>query len=240
MNRTLWKFDIIRVAALWLPAAAIVLYFVLSETAPLAGWSFNIDASAAALGAVTGWRLFSGSAAVKGYLFTRGVSRSRIFWNRWLLGLTGVAGITGIAWILIVCGARAGWHRWMNDYDAVYYPMIQMFEVRCLPALFGSAATAFCLTTFVVVLRSLALTRRGASAWTALRSTRDVVALGLAILATWYCAALLVEGDDSGIYFPAALAVIQSSLCQWAYLVICPLLATWGAAHAWRNLEIPA
>jgi hypothetical protein len=240
MNRTLWKFDALRIAGLWLPAAAAVLYFVLSEIAPLESWSFSIDASAAALGVVTGWRLFSGSAAVRGYLFTRGLSRSRIFWNRWFLGMFGIAFVTVAAWLMIACGARAAWHHGMGEYGAAYYPMIQMFELRCLPALVGTAATAFCLTTFVVVGRSLAITRRSASAWTALRSTRDVIALGLGAMATWYALQFLISDGDWGASLPMYLAVCRSPFCQMAYLVVCPALATWGAAHAWRYLEVPA
>jgi hypothetical protein len=240
MNRTLWKFDGLRIAALWLPAAAAVLYFVLSETAPLGEWSFNIEASAAVLGAVTAWRLYSGSAAVRCYLFTRGLSRSRIFWNRWALGMSGTIFVTGLAWLLIICGARATWHRAWGDYDAAYYPMIQFFELRCLPALFGAAATAFCLTAFVVVGRALAITRRSASAWTALRSTRDVIALGMGAMATWYAIEFLISGDDWATAIPAYLTICQSPLCQIVYLVLCPALATWGAAHAWRHLEIAA
>lgn len=240
MNLTLLKFDVLRVAPYWLACAGAVLLAVLTEQAPLSTWGGWIAPAGAVLGIVSGWRLFADPPSTRAYLFTRGLSRSRIFWNRWLLGFAGIVLVTGLATATIVLGARDVCHRALGYEDAIYYPMIRRFELRCLPALFGMAALGYGVTIFAVVWRSLVTSKRGSSLGSAVRRMRDFAALSLSVLATL----LIVEylADDIGIeklVWPF-VSIWSSPAWQLAYLTICPLLMTVAAAHAWKHQEIPA
>ena len=154
MNLTLWKFDALRLMPLWMLCAAAVLLAVVTETAPLGAWAGWIPWAGALMGIASGWRLFADARATRAYLFTRGLSRSRIFWNRWLLGLVGLALATGLAAAAIGLGARDLCHRALGYEDAIYYPMIRMFEFRRLPALFGTEVFSYCLTIFAEIGRA--------------------------------------------------------------------------------------
>ena len=240
MNLTLWKFDALRLMPLWMLCAAAVLLAVVTETAPLGAWAGWVPWAGAVLGIASGWRLFADAPATRAYLFTRGLSRSRIFWNRWLLGLVGLALATGLAAAAIGLGARDLCHRALGYEDAIYYPMIRMFEFRCLPALFGTEVFAYCLTIFAVVWRARVTSKRSSSLGGALRRTRDFAALGLGALAMWVAVQYVVEVAIPETGAPLVERLWGSPACQFMYLVLWPLVATWAAAHAWRHQEIPA
>jgi hypothetical protein len=239
MNWTLWKFDLIRLVGLWLPATVIVLLFVLAANAPLDTTTMPIIGSAALLGIVSGWLLFADPPSIQVYLFTRGLSRQRIFWNRWCLGMAGIVLVTALAAVLIGGGTRAEWHRRWEFADAMFFPLIQRFEWRCLLTLFSSATLAFCLSAFATVRGCLTQDRRGLIIGFTVRRAVDAVGL---VLAAWVMLAAIDSeftlGQDSGV---ASYDLFwQTSSLPLLYLVVAPALATWGAAYGYRRMELPA
>lgn len=240
MNWTLWKFDLIRLVGLWLPAALIVFLFVLTEKAPIDGSTWSITGSAALLGSVSGWLLFADPPSTQVYLFTRGLSRERIFWNRWCLGMAGIVLVTGAAGVLIGGGLRAEWHRRWDFADAIFFPLIQRFEWRCLPMLFASATLAFCLSAFATVRRCLAQNRRGSIVGFAVRRAVDAVGLAFAGFIMLGAIAQLGFTSNDDVRVASYQACWQASNLPLVFLLIAPVVATWGAAYGYRRMELSA
>lgn len=238
MNLTLLKFDIFRVFVWWLPCVCSVWLLVLFEPVPLGRWDVWVILSAAVLGAISAWRLFTDPHGTRTYIFTRGLSRGRLFWNRWGLGISGLLFVALGAVVLTASDARGAMSRWQQSPNALYYPMIRPFEIAIVPTLLGVAVLAYCATAFLVIRGGLEIPR-SPSVWRGIwRSVGASFAVALIILAFVVATEVVVDDDGTPILFRISPVLFRPGMMRTLYLTLCPALATWGAAHAYRNLEV--
>ncbi|MCY2962302.1 MAG: hypothetical protein NT069_01390 [Planctomycetota bacterium] len=240
MRFALLKYDLCRVLGWWIPAALVVWLIVLFDTAPLPVTESWLLVVAQLLGLATAWPLFSESSSTLCYVFTRGMTRSRIFWSRWLLGMAFLGFMTATAWALIALGPRAHMHRVFEFDDAVFFPMVRDFESSCVVEILKLSAVVYCLTAFVLTLRKLLSPRRTSSLWGGLRTARDMAILTLAFLVIWTISQSLESSPFVARVAPA-YALFEKAFWYWnPFFWLAAALCTWSAAHIYRHLEIPA
>lgn len=240
MQLALLKYDLIRTLGWWIPTALVVWLLVLTTTAPIPNQDSWVLYLSPLAGLTTAWPLFSESSATLAYIMTRGVSRTRLFWHRWLLGICFLAVVAAVALALIALGPRWALHRAFEYNDAAFFPMIRADESQSFFELFQWSVPVFCLTSFLQVLRALLLPQRHSSLWRALRAAADFAVLLLGLYAT-VMVLMMLESSPYVARVAPAYALFQQAFDHGRlYLGLCALLATGCAAHIYRHIEIPA
>jgi hypothetical protein len=226
LNFVLWHYDARRALPVWGAALALLSFLTLLPEGPLTGgdthWQFAWPGGLA--GILIAWRLFADTGHTQAYVFSRGLSRSQLFWNRWLLGMTLLALQAGTVWLVLVSGIRSGWRQLLDGADAPVYPLVAPYETVVIPSLGIASMLAFAVATLLMALRGLQNPSRVASSGGAL--VWFLFDLPLVLLVTLYGQSVFVS--------PVALSTGGSFAIGLGAIVPCTL-AAW---HGFRNWEV--
>ncbi|HEY3966206.1 MAG TPA: hypothetical protein VGM05_16725 [Planctomycetaceae bacterium] len=228
MNFVLWRYDARRAVSIWTSCLAVVSALALLIDGPLTDNDLTWIWQFAGLGAGTliAWRMFADTGGTQAYVFSRGFSRSQLFWNRWILGMSLVAVLVFWMWLILAGGLRSGWRQWAGFGDAGLYPLIAPYEAIIVPTFAATAWGSFAVTTLLVVLRGIqrpgrVVGGRGTLGWWML----DVP---LCVAASVAVVGLLTETTLGPGWMITAWAAVSAPLTT---------LAAW---HGYRHLEVSA
>lgn len=171
-NLVLWRYDVRRALPFWGTSLVCLAILTLLPEGPLSlGDADGVFESAGGLlGILLAWRLFADTGHTQAFVFSRGLSRTQLFWDRWMLGMSLIAIHAGVVWLVLVSGLRSAWRQLLDGVDAPVYPLVAPYETVVIPPFWIASTVAFVITTLLITLRGLQKPSRvvssgGALAW---------------------------------------------------------------------------
>lgn len=143
-----------------LPVLAFLLCgltgLILLMPGPLSSSPLSVGQVAGAVaGLLLAIRLMTDTGGTQSFVFSRGVTRRRLFLLRLLTGAAVLTGLSLVMWLMLKLGFRSSLHRLLWMSDAVFYPMSARFETSVVGASLRSGLHAFCLASFYMTWRGL-------------------------------------------------------------------------------------
>lgn len=177
-------------------------------------------------------RLLSDTGKTQAYVYSRGITRRRVFLQRIVLGLGLLILLGGLAGLILVLGFRERVHSLLRMRDVIFYPMAAQFEISIVKPLILSSLGTFGIMVFYMTWRGLCNPSWNATSSGMARLAFEEAPLGFLVLwvALFSFGMEFVSGDqEPSLNFNALVAWI-------------PLIASGGGiALSWvaaRNLEV--
>lgn len=214
MSTEILKIDVRKVLPYYAPFLLLTVGYVLFQRAPLSSEDGKVYLIACLQGIVIAWAIFNDAGGTGAFIFSRPLSRRRLFLTRWAFGIS-LQLLTVIAvFAMIAGGLRSGIQMLMNS---PYQPLVKWYELSVL----GSVALYSILSYQIAMFLKLRLCIVSArpSAWRYLIGTGLVVVLCLQSLNT-----MNVIGFQNHVMV--------------AYAVLVAILGTLASLHCYRHLEI--
>jgi hypothetical protein len=237
MWRAIWRIELRKTVPYYLSMPTVAVLYVLMRQAPLGcddQWPFSV---AIFMGMWLAQRIFRDASGTEAFVFSLPLSRTRLFWYRWTLGV-GMVALTGAAvGVVIATGLRETVQTGL--YDSVWYPMVRWRELGILWPLAAGALFGYQLAAFGALSRPLrAPAEAGGRRGPLVVWIVAIVALGgLATLTTG--ARAFLPGDSAGMEAPQRWELITSPAFI-AYLAVLTVLTTASCLWCYRRLEIEA
>ena len=208
------KIDVRKVCPYYAPFLLLVVGYVLFRKTPLASGDWRANLIACLQGTVIAWRLFNDSGGTGAFIFSRPLSRKRLFLTRWLFGIS-LQLLTIIAvFSLIATGLRSGIQMLMQS---PYQPMVKWYELSVLGPIALFSILGYQVVMFLK-LRGRIVTVRP-STW------RDILGTVLAIV---LCVPILGELFTSS----------EPTHYHLTYVALVTVLGTLASLHCYQHLEI--
>ena len=123
------KVELRKVWVYYTPFLILMVGYILLNERPLANNDSRVAAIAIVQGWVMAWRIFSDPEGTQPFIFSRSLSRRRLFITRWALGISLQLLTVVVVFLVIACGARS----WLQiQMDSPYQPMVKWFELSVL------------------------------------------------------------------------------------------------------------
>ena len=155
MNSAILMYDLRRTLPTLGFVASTLMAFILLLPGPLN----NGVGMHSLIGTLTGLALsasmFTDTTGTAAYVYSRGVTRRKIFALRAVLGYSLVLILGGLEWMAIASGLRGRIHFMLRMQDAIYYPMSNQFETSVVRSYLLSGFVSFGLLTFYMIWRGL-------------------------------------------------------------------------------------
>lgn len=201
----------------------VIVGYVLLLGRPLSRIDYIVAIIAIGQGWVLAWRIFSDPGATRSFLFSRPLSRRRLFFTRWALGLTLQALTIVVLFAVIAFGLRS----WLQVKGySLYHPMVRWFELEVLWPVGLFSLLAYELQMFLK-LRAEILAHRP-NRWVDTLVQGIVGALTALLLLVLFIQSSEIRLNPAGTF---GLLV---------YVVTVTILATAASAHCYRHLEVDA
>lgn len=239
MSIELLKMDARKVLPYYAPVLLLTDGYVLFQETPLAGADWKLNLIACLQGTVIAWVLFNDAAGVGAFVFSRPLSRMRLFLTRWAFGISLQLLTIAVVFLTVAIGLRSGTQMLMNS---PYQPMVKWFELSVL----GSIALYSILSYEIVMFLKLRhrVVSVGPPTW------HDIIWIVL------ICAiiGMILTGLFSNIG-PMAYQMMSWALMtklvlerffaisgpmynHLIYLVLVTIVGTLASLHCYQNLEI--
>ncbi len=129
MSIEILKIDGRKVCPYYAPFLLLTVGYVLFQKTPLSSGDWRVNLIACLQGSVIAWRLFSDSGGVGAFIFSRPLSRKRLFLTRWSFGISLQLLTIMAVFATIATGLRSGVQVLMNS---PYQPMVKWYELSVL------------------------------------------------------------------------------------------------------------
>ena len=214
MSIEMLKIDARKVCPYYAPVLLLTVGYVLFRKTPLSSDDWRVNLIACLHGMVIAWRLFNDSRGTGAFIFSRPLSRKRLFLTRWLFGVSlQLLTITAV-FATIATGLRSELQLLMLS---PYQPIVKWYELSVLGSI-----TLFSILGYEVVM-FLKLRARivsvGPSTW------RDILGTVLTIV---LCVPI------SGGLFTSS----EPTHYQLTYVALVTVLGTLASLHCYQHLEI--
>ena len=239
MSVEMLKMDARRVLPYYAPVLLLTVGYVLIQETPLASADWKLNLIACLQGMVIAWVLFNDAAGTEVFVFSRPLSRVRLFFTRWVFGISFQLLTIAVVFLTVAIGLRSAIQVLMNS---PYQPMVKWYELSIL----GSIALYSILSYEIVMF--LKLRHRVVSVGP--RTWRDFiwivlicVLIGMILtglfsnigpmayqMMSWALMTKLVL-----VSFFAILGPIHNLLI---YVVLVTIVGTLASLHCYQNLEI--
>jgi hypothetical protein len=236
MWQAVWALAVRRTTLWYSVVLLIIAGTVLLSQSPLGGE----DVGLVFLGAVQGWvlafRLFTDPPGVGAFVFSRPLSRRRLFWYRWLIGVGYQALTLLVLVVLLAGGLRQGIQAWM--FHSRWYPMVRWYELSVLLPVGMGSLFSFQASCFVM-LRNWLL---GASKPRRASGFGRAVAVGFLAAASLFGVVVLLGAAAEAVASrggPATLGGFDASVFL-PYLAVLTIMTTLGSLHCYHRLEVEA
>lgn len=212
------KIDARKVLPYYTPFLLIIIGYILLEKKPLAPGdlviSLIVNVAACVQGIVIAWMLFNDSGGTAPFIFSRPLSRKRLFLARWCLGISFQL-ITILAiFVTISTGLRSAIQLLMNS---PYQPMVKWYELNILGSFALYSILGYQVVMFLKLRASVVNTRP--PTW------RDNLGTVLAVV---LCLPFL----------PAVFENSEAIQYQLTYSALVIILGTLGSLHCYQCMEI--
>ena len=216
MSTEILKIDVRKVFPYYAPFLLLSVGYVLFRKTPLGSDDWQVKLVACLQGMVIAWALFNDSAGTGAFIFSRPLSRVRLFLTRWAIGISLQLLTIVTVFVTIAIGLRSGVQVLMNS---PYQPLVKWYELSVLGPIALYSILSYQIAVFFK-LRLCIISVRPRT-WRNLLGTGLVVVLCLQSLNT-----LNVIG------FQDYVMVV--------YAVLVTILGTLASLHCYRHLEIEA
>ena len=155
------KLDLKKTLPTYLLLLLVQIVFILSTRDVLDSSNVFVSVLALAQGWMLALRIFRDVPHTRSFLFSRPWSRTRIFWNRWTLGLT----LQTITVLLIYVILTSGTRTLIFQTQLPYFPMVERFELSILWPIALASVIAFQIIMFLIVWGQLGYNPGSARVW---------------------------------------------------------------------------
>ncbi len=239
MSIEILKMDARKVLPYYAPILLLTVGYVLFQETPLASADWKVNMIACLQGMVIAWVLFNDAAGIGAFVFSRPLSRVRMFLTRWAFGISFQLLTIVVVFLTVASGLRGGIQMLMNS---PYQPMVKWYELSVL----GSIALYSILSYEIVMF--LKLRHRVVSArpptW------RDFIWIVLICVLIGMILIGLFSNIGPIAYQMMSLALMTKLVLarfftisgpihnQLIYVVLVTIVGTLASLHCYQNLEI--
>lgn len=237
MWRAIWQLSSRRVLAWHLPVFLLLCGAVLFVTHPL-----GLDPPMAVLGAVQGWvlayRLFVDPPGAAPFVFSRPFSRTRLFLDRWMIGLL-LQGLTLVVIFAIVAsGLRQAVQ--VHLFRSYWFPMVRWFELSTLGSVGFASLLTYQVACFVLLRRRLrGYRKKSPQKWAGNAAFLALVGLiAISFLVTYVTA--MIRGVPHSYWGPTWADLTPWAVWLLSYTVVLVATTTLAALYCCRHFEVDA
>jgi len=223
MNWQMIKLDLRKVGLGYFMFLAAFLAYVLFFPKPLMVTDPFAMAGGIGLGVFLAWRIFNDSCSTEAFIFSRPVSRSRFFRQRWLLGLF----LQIVMFALIAIVLSTGFRCWIHS-GGPYYPMVKWYELNILQPVAILALPTYSIMVFFLLRFRL---HRKQTKYTFKR--RLALAVPAVILVVLFIPHFLLAG-----FMPIGWIVIKRDWFILFYGILLIVLTTWASRDCFVKMEV--
>ena len=216
MSIEILKIDVRKVLPYYAPFLLVTVGYVLFRKTPLGSDDWVVNSIACLQGMVVAWALFNDDAGTGTFVFSRPLSRARLFLTRWVFGISIQVLTIVVVFVAIAVGLRSGIQMLMNS---PYQPLVKWYELSVLGPIALYSILGYQLVMFLKL--RLCIVSARPSAWRNLIGTWLVVAL---------CLLNLNGAIESGIRTNFMII----------YAALVTILGTLASLHCYQRLEIEA
>ena len=216
MSIEILKIDARKVLPYYVPFLLLTVGYVLFQKTPLGNDDWKVNSIACLQGMVVAWTVFNDAAGTGAFIFSRPLSRKRLFLIRWGFGISLQLLTVVTVFVTIAIGLRSGVQVLMNS---PYQPLVKWYELSVLESIALYSILSYQFGVFLKLrLYVISVRPRG---WRNLLGTGVVVVLCLLSLNTL----------DVFRFRDQVLVV---------YAALVTILGTLASLYCYRNLEIEA
>lgn len=176
-------------------------------------------------------RLLSDTGGSQAYVYSRGLTRRRVFVLRVVLGLALLLAVGVVMWLLITLGLRERWHTQWVSQDYIYYPMSTRYETSIIRPFWVYGGMSFGLMSFYMTWRGLCQASWNGTSAGIYRLMVMEVPVGVVTLSmTMLTATVMVVRSDADDY------QVSGDVLTWLPLGLsaAAIMVSWVSS---RNLE---
>ena len=220
------EIELRKVWVYYAPFLILTVGYILLNEGPLAKNDSRVVVIAIAQGWVVAWRLFNDPGGTQSFIFSRPLSRRRLFMVRWGVGISLQLLTVAIVFLVIASGARS----WLQiQAGSPYQPMVKWFELSVLWPTGLFAILAYEVQVFLK-LRTQTLSNRPDTLLYTLTKWLALALIGFFLLGHVSTGIIHLPGV-SDQFFVRNLLI---------YFTAVTILATIASAHCYRYLEVDA
>jgi hypothetical protein len=217
------RYELRKVSAFYIPALTVLIGYVLLRGRPLTGDDPMVIAIAIGHGWLLAWRIFSDPGNTRPFIFSRPLSRRRLFLIRWISGIILQALSLCAVFALIALGLRS----WLQiELGSLYHPMVRWFELEVLPSIGLFSLLAYEIGMFLKLRSEVSPDRP--------KSRSQGFAIGLTVLFLLLLFMNFALQPSRGPILPARNVFILS------YIAVVSVLATAASARCYNCMEVKA
>ena len=239
MSVEILKMDARRVLPNYAPVLLLTVGYVLFQETPLATADWKLNSIACLQGMVIAWVFFNDAAGTEVFVFSRPLSRVRLFLTRWVFGISFQLLTIAVVFLAVAIGLRSGIQVLMKS---PYQPMVKWYELSIL----GSIALYSILSYEIVMFLKLRhrVVSVGPPTW------RDFIWIVLICLLIGVILTGLFLGVGPIAYQMMSWALMTKLVLmrfftfsgplhnQLIYVVLVTIVGTLASLHCYQNLEI--
>ena len=218
MSTEIIKIDVRKVLPYYIPSLLLIMGFVLFWNKPLTTSDLFLtpilNLIANLQGMLIAWMLFYDSGGISAFIFSRPLSRKRLFLTRWCLGISCQLLTVLVVGVTIATGLRSAVQLLLNS---PYQPMVKWYELSILASFALYSLLGYQVVMFFR-LRASVLTVRPPT-W------RDNLKTVLVIV-------ICVQ------FLPGILGNFHPLHYRLAYSALVIILGTLGSFHCYQRTEI--
>ena len=239
MSIEILKIDVRKVLPYYAPFLLLTAGYVLFQETPLASDDWKVNLIACLQGMVIAWTLFKDAAGTETFIFSRPLSRVRLFLIRWAFGIS-IQLLTVVAvFVAIASGLRSAIQILMQS---PYQPMVKWYELSVLVSIALYSILGYEIVMFLK-LRQRVLSVRPPT-WRYNLGTVLVCVLIATILVGFFSNIGPISYQMMSFTLVTKLALVRFFTYmglihnQLIYLVLVTIVGTLASLHCYQNLEI--
>ncbi len=147
MNKSILQIELRKILPFYITALVVIISYVLFWPKPLMAGDGIIATAGFLQGFIITWIVFRDAPAVECFLFSRGITRQRLFWNRWWL-----VAVLMILMLIIAAAVISAGLRCLIFVNGPWHPMVKWYELNILWPL-GLASVAGVSVRLFLLLR---------------------------------------------------------------------------------------
>lgn len=214
MSAEILKIDVRKVLPYYAPFLLLTVGYVLFQRAPLSSEDGKVYLIACLQGIVIAWAIFNDAEGTGAFVFSRPLSRVRLFLTRWTFGISLQLLTVVAVFAIIASGLRSEVQMLMNS---PYQPLVKWYELSVLESIAMYSILSYQIAMFLK-LRLYILSARPSA-------RRNLLGTGLVVV-------LFLQSLNA-----LNLIGFQNHVIV-VYAALVAILGTMASLHCYRHLEI--
>ena len=240
MSIELLKMDARKVLPYYAPVLLLTVGYVLFQETPLASADWKLNVIACLQGMVIAWVLFNDAAGIGAFVFSRPLSRGRLFLTRWAFGISFQLLTIAVVFLTVAIGLRSGTQQMVMN--SPYQPMVKWYELSVLGSIALYSILSYEIVMFLKLRHRVVSVR--APTW------RDFIWIVLfCVLIGMFLTGLFSNIGPLGYQMMSWALMSKLVLArfftisgpihnQLIYVVLVTIVGTLASLHCYQNLEI--